>query len=97
MDSKKAIIEENLFNPPSGNIRGVIVSMFQVTKTNARGMKTEKVRIAHATIHTDQPPRLTLSVPIRADFENIPAISQALSDFYLKVQELDQDRNSPEA
>ncbi|WP_157643753.1 hypothetical protein [Burkholderia ubonensis] len=73
-------VKFQLFEPPSGNVRGLVNAFVQ--------LKGKSVRIANATLFTDAEPDIVLSVPKRLSIEGTEAVTRGLAAFTEKVRSL---------
>lgn len=85
-------IETTMFNEPSGNVRGVAIALVPVTRKRGKKFVEENIRLAHATLFTDQPPAITLGLSGGATIDNLPLIASVMSDFHATLSELDKGR-----
>ena len=74
-------LEVTLFDVPSGSVRG--------TATLFLELKGKAHKLAHATLLTDAPADLSLTVPRRVAQEDLPTITQALQAFSERVSEVE--------
>lgn len=88
-----AEITATLFSEPSGNVRGTVTAFVTIPRGRGKKLKNEEVRIAIATLFTDAPPSVTLSVPAGLGLDKIPLVADALTRFHAKVEEVDAPSN----
>ena len=87
IEAGRTQIQETIFASPQERLRGVVVAMMT--------FKGKSKRVAHATLHTDMPPQMTLD-PVRArmDAADLDAYIDILAQFNLRLKELDRERAS---
>ncbi|TES62735.1 hypothetical protein E2P84_40945 [Burkholderia cepacia] len=74
-------IQVNLFDPPSGNVRGIVTALVLI--------KSKNVRVAHATLLTDAHADIEVSVPKRLNLAQTEVVSAALAEFTARVRSLE--------
>lgn len=74
-------LDVTLFDVPSGSVRG--------TATLFLELKGKAHKLAHATLLTDAPADLSLTVPRRVAQEDLPTITHALQAFSERVSEVE--------
>jgi len=74
-------LDVTLFDAPSGSVRG--------TATLFLELKGKSHKLAHATLLTDAPADLSLTVPRSAAPEDLPTITRALQAFSERVSEVE--------
>jgi hypothetical protein len=74
-------LEVTLFDVPSGSVRGTATLFFE--------FKGKAHKLAHATLLTDAPADLSLTVPRRVAQEDLPTITYALQAFSKRVSEVE--------
>lgn len=70
-------IQKDIFNVPSGNVRGVIFATF--------GEGKKEKRIALATLYVDKEPSISLSLPSKPALSDVTDYADALKEFYAEV------------
>lgn len=71
-------IDETIFPTPYEGIRGTVIAFMPV--------KGKLKRIAHATLHTDKPPLITIEAPKSLPLEQIDRLADHLKVFAEKVK-----------
>ncbi|BBA45406.1 TPA: hypothetical protein ACK3Q6_005538 [Burkholderia cepacia] len=74
-------IQVNLFDPPSGKVRGVVTALVSI--------KSKNVRVAHATLLTDAQADIQVSVPKRLNLAQTEAVTAVLAEFAARVRSLE--------
>lgn len=70
-------IEELLFNPPSGNVRGQVIAFMTVSG--------KRKRVAIATLMVGKDPDITVEAPKKLDAVQIRELSGILTEFAERV------------
>ncbi|WP_444679474.1 hypothetical protein [Halomonas sp. E19] len=76
-------LEVTLFDAPSGSVRG--------TATLFLELKGKAHKLAHATLLTDAPADVTITMPRRIAEEDVPRVTGALMIFSDRVREVQAD------
>ncbi|VWC80050.1 hypothetical protein BLA39750_01128 [Burkholderia lata] len=74
-------VQVNLFDPPSGKVRGVVTASVSI--------KSKSVRVAHATLLTDAQADIQVSVPKRLNLTQTEAVTAVLAEFTAQVRSLE--------
>lgn len=77
--------EVRFLNQPTENIRGVVTLVFPVTRLRGERQEKANERIALATLYTDKPPSLLMTIPSAIRLEDLPELGTALQNFHAKV------------
>lgn len=83
-------VEEQLLEKPSGNVRGVVSLKMPISKRKGEGFETLTQRMALATLYTDKPPSVFLTIPTGVSLKDLPALSAELVVFHATVEKLSE-------
>jgi len=73
-------LEVTLFDAPSGSVRGMATLFLE--------FKGKSHKLAHATLLTDAPADVTITMPRRLAEEDVPRVTGALMIFSDRVREV---------
>lgn len=71
-------IDETIFSTPYEGVRGTVIAFMPI--------KGKLKRIAHATLHTDKPPIITIEAPKSLPLDQIARLADHLKAFAEKVK-----------